>query len=80
MKYVKPSYLLLAIWLIVTGGTELLGIGHPIVSLALQILAIVTGIVILVELGRMSKYERLGMIFLAISTTTASSIHWIWPK
>ncbi len=66
MKYVKPSYLLLAIWLIVSGGTGLLGIGHPIISLALEILAIVTGIVILIELGRMSKYERLGMIFLAI--------------
>jgi hypothetical protein len=65
-KHVRPNYLLLAIWLIVTGGTGLLGIGHPIITLALEILAVVTGIVILVELGGMSRYERLGMIFLAI--------------
>lgn len=65
-KYLKLGYLLLAIWLIVTGALELLGIGHSIITLALQILAIVTGIVILIELRGMSWPERLGMIFLAV--------------
>jgi hypothetical protein len=65
-KYLRLGYLLLAIWLIATGATELLGIGHPVITLALQILAVVTGIVILVELGRMNWPERLGMIFLAV--------------
>ena len=65
-KYLKLGYLLLAIWLIVTGALELLGIGHPILMLALQILAIVTGIIILIELGSMNWPERLGMIFLAV--------------
>lgn len=65
-KYLKLGYLLLAVWLIVTGVTELLGIRHPLITLALQILAVVTGIVILAELGRMSWAERLGMIFLAV--------------
>jgi hypothetical protein len=65
-KYLKLGYLLLAIWLIVTGAMELLGIGHPIITLALQILAVVTGVVILVELGSMNWPERLGMIFLAV--------------
>jgi hypothetical protein len=65
-KYLKLGYLLLAIWLIATGATQLLGIGHPIITLALQILAVITGIVILVELGSMNWLERLGMIFLAV--------------
>lgn len=65
-KYLKLGYLLLAVWLIATGATQLLGIGHPIITLVLQILAVVTGIVILVELGSMNWPERLGMIFLAV--------------
>jgi hypothetical protein len=65
-KYLRLGYLLLGIWLVATGGTELLGIGHPIITLALQVLAVVTGIVILVELGKMNWPERLGMIFLAV--------------
>jgi hypothetical protein len=65
-KYFKLGYLLLAIWLIATGALELLGIRHSLITLALQILAVVTGVVILVEMGRMNWPERLGMIFLAI--------------
>jgi len=65
-KYLRLGYLLLAIWLIATGCVEILGIGHPVITLVLQILAVVTGIVILVELGRMDWPERLGMIFLAV--------------
>jgi len=65
-KYLKLGYLLLAVWLIATGAMDLLGIGHPILTLALQVLAIITGIVILVELGKMNWHERLGMIFLAV--------------
>jgi hypothetical protein len=65
-KYLKLGYLLLGIWLVATGGMELLGIGHPIITLALQVLAVVSGIVILVELPKMNWPERLGMIFLAV--------------
>ena len=65
-KYFKLGYLLLAIWLITSGVLELLGIRNSLLTLVLQILAVVTGVVILVELRRMSWPERPGMIFLAI--------------
>jgi hypothetical protein len=65
-KYLNLGYLLLAIWLVATGALELLGIRHSLITLALQILAVVTGVIILIELRRMSWPERLGMIFLAI--------------
>ncbi len=65
-KYMSLGSLLLGIWLIAMGVIEIFGISYHIIELALDILAVVTGILILIGLGSMNWVERLGMIFLAV--------------
>ncbi len=65
-KYASLGRLLLGIWLIATGIIGVFGIAFQIVTLALDILAIVTGIIILIGLRGVNWIERLGMIFLSV--------------
>jgi hypothetical protein len=64
-RHLRLGLILLAIWLIAAGAVEILGIGHRVILLALDVLAIVTGVVILAELGSIGTVERLGMVFLS---------------
>ena len=63
--YASLGRLLLGIWLIATGIMGIFGIAFQILTLAADILAIATGVILLIGLRRGNWIDRLAIIFLA---------------